>query len=75
MSLVERSGLSQFRAERQEYRMVFAVTFPIFFTVALVSRLLPARLRPTPFGQSGVFAVFRDAKAAAHSVLPYAFMR
>ncbi|MCQ0989637.1 hypothetical protein [Jiella marina] len=75
MSLVQRHGLSLFRAEKQEYRMVYALTFPLFFAVALVSRVLPARLRPIPFGNGGFFAVFRDARAAAHSVLPYAFMR
>ncbi|MBO0903095.1 hypothetical protein [Jiella sonneratiae] len=75
MSLVERHGLSNFRAEQQEYRLVYAVTFPIFLAVALVSRLVPARLRPTQFGHGGLFAVFRDAKAAANAVLPFAFMR
>ncbi len=75
MSLVERHGLSHFRAERQEYRILFAVTYPIFLAVALVSRLMPARLRPAACGDGGVLAVFRDAKAAAKSVLPFAFMR
>ena len=75
MSLVERHGLSHFRAEQQEYRIVYAVTYPIFLCVALVSRLLPVRLRPTPSENTGVLAVFRDAKAAANSVLPFAFMR
>ncbi|WAP67436.1 hypothetical protein [Jiella pelagia] len=75
MSLVERHDLSHFRADKQEYRIVYAVTFPIFLAVALVSRLLPARLRPTPYGNGGVLAVFRDARAAANSVLPFAFMR
>lgn len=75
MSLVERHGLSNFRADQQEYRILFAVTYPIFLAVALVSRLLPARLRPLPTERGGVFAVFRDARAAANSVLPFAFMR
>ncbi|MAU98950.1 MAG: hypothetical protein CMP81_24220 [Fulvimarina sp.] len=75
MSLVERHGLSQFRAEQQEYRIVYAVTYPIFLAVALASRLLPARLRPIPFENGGAFAVFRDARAAANAVLPFAFMR
>ena len=75
MSLVERNNLSNFRADQQEYRVVYAVTYPIFFTAALVSRLLPPRLRPTPFEKGGFLSVFRDAKAAANSVLPFAFMR
>ena len=55
--------------------MVYAVTYPIFLVVALVSRLMPARLRPFPFENVGPLAVFRDARAAANSVLPFAFMR
>lgn len=75
MSLTNRHTGSLFRAERQEYRLIYALSFPLFLAVSLISRLLPPRLRPLPFEPGSYFAVLSDARATAHSVLPYAFMR
>ncbi|MCB8839099.1 hypothetical protein [Aurantimonas sp. VKM B-3413] len=75
MSLVHHEGSALFRSERQEYRIIYALSFPLFLAVALISRFVPARLRPIAVEPGSYFAVFSDARAAAHSVLPYAFMR
>ena len=75
MSLVNRHPISLFQSERQEYRLIYALSFPLFVGVAILSRLMPERLRPIPFASGSFFAVLRDARAAAHSILPYAFMR
>ena len=75
MNLVNRHPVSLFQSERQEYRLMYAFSFPVFLGVSLLSRLVPARIRPIPFARGSFFAVVSDARAAAHSVLPYAFMR
>ncbi|MEX6504846.1 hypothetical protein [Jiella sp. M17.18] len=75
MSLVNHAGSALFRSERQEYRIIYALSFPLFLAVALISRILPSRLRPIAIERGGYFQVIGDARAAAHSVLPYAFMR
>ena len=59
------------RRKATEFWLYFAVTFPVFLAVALVSRLLPRSWRP--FAGSGR-GVFGDAKAAAYTVLPFVFM-
>ncbi|MER0238634.1 hypothetical protein [Fulvimarina sp. MAC8] len=75
MSLMNRHAPSLFSSERREYRLIYALSFPLFVAVALLSRLLPASLRPLPFERGRFFAVLSDARQAAHSVLPFAFMR
>ncbi|MDY8108481.1 hypothetical protein U0C82_04850 [Fulvimarina sp. 2208YS6-2-32] len=75
MSLVTRHAPSLFSSERREYRLTYALSFPLFFAVALMSRFLPASMRPLPFERGRFFAVMADARQTAHSVLPYAFMR
>lgn len=76
MSLVEhRHAPSLFRAERREYRLIYAFSFPLFLAMALISRLVPASVRPIPFERGHFFKVVADARETAHSVLPHAFMR
>ena len=75
MSIVNRHPVSLFQSERQEYRLIYALSFPLFLGVSLLSRLVPAKLRPIPFAHGSFFAVVADARATAHSILPYAFMR
>ncbi|WP_116681855.1 hypothetical protein [Fulvimarina endophytica] len=76
MSLVTRhASPSLFSSERREYRLMFALSFPLFLAVALLSRVLPASVRPLPFEPGRYLSVLSDARRAAHSVLPHAFMR
>lgn len=76
MSLVStRHAPSLFSSERREYRLIYALSFPLFLAVAFLSRLLPVSVRPLPFERGRFFSVMSDARRAAHSVLPYAFMR
>ncbi len=59
------------RSRRREYTVYFAAIYPLLLVIALLSRLLPRRLRPFSFqGRS----VFGEARAAAHTVLPFLFM-
>lgn len=59
------------RKKAVEFSLYFALLFPIFLLVALVSRLLPRRMRP--FGPERR-SVIGDARAAAYTVLPFVFM-
>lgn len=60
--------------ERWQFRALVVLTYPLFFAVTLLSRLAPRRLRfmPTAVGQR--MNVFAEARAAAHTTLPFAFM-
>lgn len=60
--------------ERWEFRALVVVTYPLFLAVACLSRLLPRRLRFTPTGVGGRMSVFTEARQAAHTTLPFAFM-
>ena len=54
--------------EQREYRWVFALTFPAFLLAVAFGRIGGADARR---GRS----LMEEARAAAHEVLPYAFMR
>lgn len=53
--------------EQREYRWLFALTFPAFLLVVVFERIGGAGAR---HGRS----LMEDARAAAHEVLPHAFM-
>ena len=75
MSLVDRPAPSLFRAERREYRLISWISFPVFLAMSVLSRLLPASMRPIPLERGRFFQIVADARETAHSVLPHAFMR
>lgn len=56
------------------FNMIFAVTFAIFFMVALVDRLLPVRWVLGAAKSENYMAIFAEAKSAAATYTPFAFM-
>ena len=61
--------------DEREFRRLVAMTFVFFLLVAAVSRLLPRAWRPFSSTTAGRESVYGEAKRAAHTVLPFAFMR
>jgi hypothetical protein len=60
--------------ERWEFHALVFVTYPLFLAVTLLSRVMPRRFRFMPTGAGGRMSVFAEARAAAHTTLPFAFM-
>ncbi|MGQ0592486.1 MAG: light-harvesting antenna LH1, beta subunit [Gammaproteobacteria bacterium] len=60
--------------EVREFRRLYAVCFIIFLMVASVARILAWRWQPWPPGPGGYLSVVDEAKRAAHTFLPFAFM-
>ena len=60
--------------EVREFRRLYAVCFIIFLIAASVARILAWRWRPWPPGPGGYLSVVGEAKRAAHTFLPFAFM-
>lgn len=58
--------------DRFEFRLLLWASFAIFLVVALFGRLLPPALRP--FHSTGK-SVFGEAREAANTIVPFAFMR
>lgn len=62
------------RHDRIAFRLFFVLCFPLFLLTAIVRRLRPS----PPAFTSGVHQkrkpVFAEARAAANTVLPFAFM-
>ena len=62
--------LSRLRArEATEFRALFVAAFPLFLAAGLVKRALPSQ---TPGKRKSVIA---EARAAANTCIPFAFMR
>jgi hypothetical protein len=60
------------KGESFEYRLLMAVSFTIFLIAAIVSRVLPTRQRVVPGAQRR--SVIDEARAAAETCVPFAFM-
>jgi hypothetical protein len=60
------------RMDRLEFRLLMLLSFPIFLVVACVSRL--TRDRSAEVGARSEGSVFAEARAAAASAIPFAFM-
>lgn len=63
------------RIDEKEFRRLVALTFLFFFFIAAFSRLLPRAWRPFASSAARAESVFAEAKRAAHTVIPFAFMR
>lgn len=61
-------------AEAKQFRLIFMASFLIFLMVVIVARCLPPRWRPFPPGPAGHRPILEEARAAANTVLPFAFM-
>lgn len=60
------------RMDRIEFRLLMLLTFPFFLCLTCLSRLV--RDRGAPAGGQGSGSVFAEARAAAASAIPFAFM-
>jgi len=58
------------REETVEFRLIFATAFIVFLVAATVGRLLPGQWQPHRAGGS----VFAEVRAAASTIVPFAFM-
>ena len=62
------------RGEVSEFRLIFMVSFAIFLMVAVIERVLPSSWRSHAFGPDSGKSIFGEARAAAHTFVPFAFM-
>lgn len=61
------------QTEQREFQLVLALIFSVFLMISLVSRVLPRSWRPLDRGHNR--SVIGEAKAAAHEMAPFLFMR
>jgi hypothetical protein len=62
------------RGEASEFRLIFMVSFAIFLLVAMVERVLPSSWRSQVGAPDGGKSVIGEARAAARTFVPLAFM-
>jgi hypothetical protein len=60
--------------ERLQFRLIFAVTYPLFLVVAMVQTLVPAARNAFAVEGPVRGSVFRRAAVLANSTIPFAFM-
>jgi hypothetical protein len=65
---------SRTRKDTLGFKLIFAVTFATFFAVAILDRLLPLRWVMGLAKSENYMAIFTEAKAAAATYTPFAFM-
>ncbi len=68
---LDRSQFAPPRA-RLEFRLIFTATFLVFLAAAVVARCLPWRW--LPFTQDRPRSLIDEARAAANTFIPFAFM-
>ena len=59
------------RSDSRDYRWIYALTLPLFVAVALLGRVAAIG---RPRGRRGSLSLLGEARAAAHTVIPFAFM-
>jgi hypothetical protein len=67
-------SVSRVRKDSLGFKLIFAVTFAMFFGVAIVDRLVPLRWIMGLAKSENYMAIFTEAKAAAATYTPFAFM-
>jgi hypothetical protein len=60
------------KQEATEFRLIFVASFAIFLMVAIVERFLPSQWRQ--LGADGNKSIIGEARAAARTFVPFAFM-
>lgn len=61
--------------EKKQFQCIFIACFVLFLVVVTVARLLGGRWRPwPPGGPEGYQSIIHEAKAAANTFIPFAFM-
>ncbi len=56
--------------EAKEFRLMFIATFPLFLAAGLVTRAFSPRRKPNQRK-----SIFAEARSAANTCIPFAFMR
>jgi hypothetical protein len=75
---VEKFGGSLSRLKKREaveFRLLFLLTFPLFLAAAALARLIPGQRRSRAAGGHTGRSLIAEAKAAANTYIPFAFMR
>lgn len=62
------------RKDSLGFQLIFAITFLTFFAVAIVDRLVPLRWILGAAKSENYMAIFSEAKMAAATYTPFAFM-
>ncbi|WP_051630750.1 hypothetical protein [Afifella pfennigii] len=76
MAAIDKSNAAVLRSkEERDFRLIFMVSFVFFLVVSVFARLLPPHWRPFPPGPNGPRSVIEDARVAANTTIPFAFMR
>jgi hypothetical protein len=65
---------SQSRKDTLGFKLIFVVTFLTFFGVAVIDRLVPLRWVMGLAKSENYMAIFAEAKLAAATYTPFAFM-
>lgn len=73
---ISRAGPSMLakRKDTLGYQLIFGATFLIFLVVAIADRLVPLRWIMGAAKTENYVAIFAEAKAAAMTYTPFAFM-
>ncbi|MBK1624324.1 MULTISPECIES: hypothetical protein [Hyphomicrobiales] len=76
MAAIEKSNVALLRSkEERDFRLIVMVSFAFFLVVCIIARLLPPQWRPFPPGPNGRRSVIEEARVAANTTIPFAFMR
>ncbi|MBT8447253.1 MAG: light-harvesting protein [Gammaproteobacteria bacterium] len=62
------------RREAKQFHLIYAACFAVFLVVAIVSRLLPRSWRPRLPGARARRTIIGEAREAADTFVPFAFM-
>ncbi len=60
--------------EARQFRLLYVVCFMLFLMVALAGRIIPTKWRNKITGTTVKRSVIGEAKAAANTIVPFAFM-
>jgi hypothetical protein len=74
MAVARIAPLRSRKGESGEFRLIFVLTFTIFLVVAMVERVLPSSWRSHSFKVDAGKSVFGEARSAARTFVPFAFM-
>ena len=68
------SRRAQKLAEERQYRMILVFSLIFFLAFVLLMRLLPRGMRPAELRQGEQRSILAEARAMAHTTIPFAFM-
>jgi hypothetical protein len=60
--------------ETKQFQLIFAFSFVLFLAIVAMTRLLGPRWRLWPSSTEGRQSIIQEARAAANTFIPFAFM-